>query len=338
MLAISCPCCHFGGEFPDDYRGSKVKCPRCQTVVTLPGTTSAEALPAAPGPVAADPQGMPITMQDQFFVLMAQTGRDAAPAIVSKPGSATVSTAAPQPPAPIMAPTPVKLGEAEDATAVRDWLRDELQRFNDHVAKQLSTLQQQRQDFVGWQSQAEATYLAREHEYNRTRANLSSRVTALDQREQALVRREAELAQTEERLSESQRAVQDLQSQRDALTGEIESQRHHLESLRAETDEARRAVHAAKDDYHAVAAELEAKQQDLAQREQRVADRHHHLEQRETELERGQTALEHRLVEIEELEEQIRLELEERERELVEERHLLQQRVEEARLHGPVIF
>lgn len=200
-------------------------------------------------------------------------------------------------PAPMpLPPRPALSAPPADASAEQQWLHEERQRLEDYLAKQFGVLQHRREELAAWQSRIEAALVAREQELNRVQRQLAAQEESLAQREAAV------------------RDLPELEAKAVALRQEVAEQQELAERHRADADRLRAAAEAA----HADAIHLDAR---LAEWRVRVQQ----LERRQVALDKAEQAMQRRSGEWEELEDQVRLELEKREQELVRERRVLQE-------------
>lgn len=178
----------------------------------------------------------------------------------------------------------------EEATYTDDYMKDEATRFAQYVAARLADLHKRRLELAEAENRFESMTMERKQEMHRARGavaaesdRLKERETALQAKETGLVAREAELATREVEVA--------------AREGRVA----RAESRAADTD--RRT------------AELRAAIDQLEARRAAVAEERARLNQRAEELDRAELAMHRRSAELDELDERLRLEQEEWERE-----------------------
>lgn len=213
-----------------------------------------------------------------------------------------------QPPAPLAA---VGVGGPcpEDAAAHLDWLRGETHQFNQYVATRLTVLDRRRQELASLESRLESEFTTREQELNRLRASLAARAKVLAGREGESTRREAAFAETLAGLESRQAAVAARESQLSTLqlkVAELERREKQLWPV------------------------VDALERRKAEAEHLLA-RLFELDKREVELVREGQALARRETELDELEQNLRRELEQREREIEERSRMLELREKQFR-------
>jgi hypothetical protein len=213
-----------------------------------------------------------------------------------------------QPPAPLPA---VGVGgpSPEDAATHLDWLRRETQQFNQYVATRMAAFDRRRQELAALESRLESEFTTREQELNRVRASLSARTEVLAGREGEVARREATFAETLAGLESRVAAVA-------AREAKIASLIVKVVELERREKELRPVVEA-----------LERRKAEAEHLLSRLGE----LDRRQVELEREAQALARRGNELDELEQDLRQELEQREREVEERSQMLDLRESQAR-------
>lgn len=345
VLSLRCPTCGLESRLPAHAESPGVTCPRCQSYVPGPVADQVQAGPPThPGPA---PGYAPMRTQDFFFSVMGQGEvNEAAPAAVlaGSPGFArvppgfpagpadpppavfappspvrsTLSPTAPPPPAPV--PGVAGLSDA-DVPTLQGWLRDELQRFNSHVERQLASLQKQREGFTAWQSQVETNLVHREQELNRGRAVLAAKVHEIAGRERAV-------AEAEHHLEARDREHRAWAAQRAEKDRELDNHTREVDRLRGKADRLRTDIAVAQADLDALGTALKARREEAGRSDAQLTNRQRRLEYREAELAKSEAAVQRRLGELEDLEDQLRQEIEGRERELNLERQLFMEHFE----------
>jgi hypothetical protein len=230
----------------------------------------------------------------------------------------------PSQPAPEMAPEP-----DVDPRAQFEWLAEERQRLESFMGKQFGLLKRQRFELAAFRSQVEANLMAREQEINRQEKLLTARREALQQREQNLTHFEANLSVQNEKLATVSAEVQALQETRERVRQDIELLCGRLEQIRVDSEQMQRDKCTAQNDMAALA-ELRVVQQRKWQAEQSEwANRRRQMEQRALELEKSEKSLQIRSGEMDDLEHQIRQELEKHEQRLILDKQDLESRQEQ---------
>jgi hypothetical protein len=197
----------------------------------------------------------------------------------------------------------------DDAAAHLDWLRRETHQFNQYVATRLTALDRRRQELASLESRLESEFTTREQELNRLRSSLSARIEALAGREGEFARREAAFAETLAGLDSREAAVAARESKLPTLQLKITELERREKQL-----------------WPMVEA-LERRKADAEHLLERLSE----LDKRQAELEREGQALARRETELDELEQDIRRELEQREREVEERGRMLELREKQAR-------
>lgn len=147
---ISCPSCANQGELPDDLPlNTTLTCRACGVRFNSP-------VPVAPLLPATDPHEMGVW--------------------VGGPAAATpmptVPTAPATPPPPDITP--------QNAVAHLEWVRAEVQRFDEYVNRQLVALQKMREQIVSFEGKARSEAVMREQAAARDRAILDARARELE--------------------------------------------------------------------------------------------------------------------------------------------------------------
>jgi hypothetical protein len=197
----------------------------------------------------------------------------------------------------------------EDAAAHLDWLRGETRQFNQYVATRLAALDRRRQELAALESRLESEFTTREQELNRVRASLSARTEALTGREGEVARQESTFAETLAGLESREAAVAAREAKIASLLVKV------VELERREKE---------------LGPVVEALERRKAEAEHLLA-RLAELDKRQVELEREAQALSRRGNELDELEQDLRQELEQREREVEERSQMLDLRESQAR-------
>jgi len=301
---IACPACGLTGQVPDGFAAPQVNCPRCGGSIPIghasSGNGSAPTEPRAPAnpPSHADQRAR---LVDAFF-MQAFNPRPAPP-----PGPAPV----PLPPRPTLSAPPA------DPSAEQQWLKEERLRLEDYLSKQFGVLQHRREELAAWQSRIEAALVAREQELNRLQKQLSSQEQTLQQREASIAALSSELQELEARAAPLRQEVAALQAQAESSRAEAARLGQAAETARADIQKLQE-----------LSAEHEGRLEQWRQRTQQV-------ERRQLALEKAEQAQQQRTTEWQELENQVRRELEQREQELARERRILEEHWEQLRTAGP---
>lgn len=216
---ISCPSCANQGELPDDLPpNTTLTCRACGVRFNSPAPV------VTPPSLAVDPHGMGVWVG----------GPVAAAPVLSTPAV---------PPPPDITP--------ENAAAHLEWVRAEVQRFDEYVNRQLTALQKMREQIVAFEGKSRSEAVMREQAAARDRAILDARARELEGRlaeqsasldrqakelqgeldRQVMVERE-NLARRAEALARAERSVERRLKELDEME----------ESIRGELDDTRRVV------------------------------------------------------------------------------------------------
>jgi len=303
QLNVTCPTCGASGVLPDAKPGEAIACPQCNSVFVPPQSRPG----MVQSPALADVLGVwlgPATATD-----LTTTAAPPAPPPARSPAPA-------RPPAPPVAPSrqlAPAVPTGQPSQAVRsEWAQGEVARINQYMGQQFDKLKQARHLLVEMETKAEAAIQAREAELNRREAEQATRRTELDRREaefaasaEALGRREAETARTASILADRETAVRELEARRQRLEKEVAD----LSRLASELRPMVERLQVRRDEDAAARAELAASQSAL--------------DRRMVEVGRTELTLQTRLDELDQLESELRSELEARERELERQRATL---------------
>lgn len=197
----------------------------------------------------------------------------------------------------------------DDAAAHLEWVRAEAHQFDQYVATRLAALDRRRQEMAALESRLESEFTTREQELNRMRASLVARTEALAGREEEFARKEAAFAET----------LSGLEG-REAALGVREAKLTKLKLKVAELERREKQL------WPLVEA-LERRKDEAEHQLARLAE----LDKRQEALDRESQALARRVVELDELEQDLRGELEQREREVEERRRQLEQHERQVR-------
>ena len=140
-FTIVCQPCQLQAEIPDNFQGRKVKCPRCGKEIPV-----------------VRPEGTPAPKEGRFNTRLQLIG-----SFFAGEDMPHICRPAPRPAPAAVAPAPspeVEQGEQE-------WAATERQRMSAYAENQLARIKQQREELANWQSQVEASVIAREQEINR---------------------------------------------------------------------------------------------------------------------------------------------------------------------------
>jgi len=153
---ISCPGCANQGELPDDLPpNTALTCRACG--VRFQSPAPAPVMTTTPMP-PADPHGMGVWVGDNSVL----------------PPKATV--------APMPATTPPPAITPENAGAHLEWVRAEVQRFEEYVQRQLAAMQKMREQIVAFEGKARSEAVMKEQALARDRAILDARARELENR------------------------------------------------------------------------------------------------------------------------------------------------------------
>lgn len=212
---------------------------------------------------------------------------------------------------------PVNAGSDEE------WLREEKERLETYLTNHLDLLRQQREEFARSRSEAEADLLTREMKLNR-------QLKSAERRERALTLREAALDARSDRKSAVEEDILQLSKFQEQVQRDLDTQKEILEQLFQEVNLVRDRARVAKKDFDSL-----RKASRKAHAEQKEwQSRRTLLEHRENALQQAEEALQRRIAENEELEEQLRGELDRREQELIIENRELEHRRRELALES----
>lgn len=277
---VKCPGCGFCGRLPDGLSAlTSIVCPQCRRTVPLDQLRH--------GAVPVDDVSCPI------FV-------DSTPS--HTPTSVSVSMPTPAPaPAPALAPRsttaptpPPRPAPAAPATEPEPYsgafMKDEAERFAQYVAERLGELHRKRIELAEAENRFEAMAMGHKQEFHRARAATAAEVDRFRELEAAVLAKEAGLVAREAALAA-----------RESEVAARESRVARAESRAAEAD--RRT------------AELRAAIDQLDARRAALTEEREILNRRAEQLDRAELAQHRRAAELDELDERLRLEQEEFERE-----------------------
>jgi chromosome segregation ATPase len=185
--------------------------------------------------------------------------------------------------------------EPEDTAAHLDWLKNETKQFNEFVAKQLAAIEKKKQEIIAAEAKVETAIIPRQQELNRQRAALTGRAAALKRREEAIRRREDDLGRLNVAIAAREADLLDCEDRLTALTDRVTDLERREQELRSVVT-----------DYEEKRAEIEA-----------LAVGRAEVVRRQTALDRAEQAAQRRADELDELETQLRQEIDARERELI---------------------
>lgn len=206
---------------------------------------------------------------------------------------------------------------ATDLVAEYEWLREERQRLETYTLSQLSQIARQREDLTMRKSEVEATFALKEQEINRQLKLLKERTEFVEHRERQLANKEAELEMASERIQAEEEALSTLRQTQGKLQHEIEKQRVDLEHLRLKAQHLQESARAAQNELISFEKSLESRREAIEKVESAVNTRQSHLLERARIIEQSEKSLRIREQELDELEAQLRCEIELREQELV---------------------
>lgn len=302
QLKVTCPACGTNGVLPDAQPGEAVACPHCKSVFVTSRAQDGE----FPGSTAADVLGIWLGPGETLTDLTVPV----------------TSTHTPTPPE--QSPRPPIQDRPPGGGFTADSAKDEVARLNQYVAREFDKLKLTRHQLVELQSKAEAAAYERQTELARRDAELNARRATLDLREAelaaaatALRLRESEVRRTAAVLADREAAALELEAKRRTLGAEVAD----LGRLASELRPVVERLQVRRDETEAARADLEARQAAL--------------DRRMIEVGRTELALQARLDELDQLERELRSELEARELELERQRVMLNEEVKAAR-HVPV--
>jgi chromosome segregation ATPase len=216
--------------------------------------------------------------------------------------------------------TPPAIQSADDLQAANEWLKRERARLQEYTETQLARIQREHQALVSQTYFNEQTMILNCQELSRKEELLARQSRALQQQAAELSQREQALAAQLEQWMQIQREVGDLSQVRVQTEQEAEQQRTLLEALRQEIAALQRSRESMHGELEAMAREMEQQREARAREQDRLRANQAQIEQRLRNLDRAEQAVQRRLVELDELEARLRLEFEEQERQLAEQR------------------
>jgi hypothetical protein len=320
-IPVSCPSCHASGQAPDEALGQQITCPVCGTAFVLNK-------PQAPAPIQPpDPLGVwvgsgrvrnvprvvtpssaVVALPEEFEVPQAEPAPEP-PKVESVPGD-NFATEPPLPPSS-SSPPPVP-----DAPMPAEWVKAEKDRFDSYVAEGLASLERARRENAEAESRHEAACVTRSIELSRQTTLLAMRGQDIDRREgnlriatDALAVREEELNTWQIRLVEREAAM----AAQESRVATLEEEAAALGKLIAELRPAVENLELRKSEAESLRTEFAAKQSALDRRLIVVG--------------RSELAIQKRLAELDEYEQVLRAELEEREADLERQRATLMEEV-----------
>lgn len=288
-LTISCPSCGLTDRIPEDFVATEAPCPRCGIALPVAETEFAESEPAAAEREPAQPL-------DAFFAQVA----------VQKPAEPAASPPETAPPAPV---GEMLVLEQPDE---REWLREERQRLESAMAKHFAQLQQQREEFAGWRTQAEHALMLREHELHRLHKQV--------------LRRRQELTVGEARANASDPTGAGLLTQ---VRQEVQEQEAVRNRLQSEIAQLQQAADRARKDWQALEETIRKRKHAWEAEEARWQSQIKQLQQRQVNIVKAEDTLRRKQAEIKGLEKQISTELERREQQLAHHSAVVDQRRQE---------
>lgn len=290
---VNCPNCRFRGRLSDALATLRtIVCPRCKAAVTtdqLRRGMSARSLDDATFPIFVEPapEHTPAPEGGAVAVQAAPAGLGERVAVPPEPPvdrtPPPVATLA-----PLAAVAPAPAAEAEPYSG--DYMKEEAGRFAQYVAARLAELQKKRAQLADAESRFERMTMDQKQELYRARAATTAASAGLTDREAALQAQAVALAARE--VSVAAREVE---------VAARESRVARAESRATETDRRTAELRSAID-------QLEARRVALA--EEREA-----LNRRAEALDRAELAQHRRAAELDELDERLRLEQDEFDRE-----------------------
>lgn len=293
-MHVNCPNCRFRGRLSDALATLRtIVCPRCKAAVTtdqLRRGMSAKSLDDASFPIFVEPSADHTPAPESGGAVVVQ----AAPAGLGERVAASEPPVDRTPPpvatlAPLAAVDPAPVG-TEPEPYSSDYMKEEAGRFAQYVAARLGELQKKRAQLADAESRFEQMTMDQKQELYRARAATTTASTRVTDRESALQAQAAALAVREASLAA-----------REVEVAARESRVARAESRATETDRRTAELRASID-------QLEARR--LAMAEEREA-----LNRRAEALDRAELAQHRRAVELDELDERLRLEQDEFERE-----------------------
>ncbi len=210
-------------------------------------------------------------------------------------------------------PTAVLESSTVEAPPVSEWARDEVTRITQYVARELEKLRRVRQTLVEMESKAEQAVCNKKAELNRLAGEVTARQAELERREAELAVRETEMARLAAEFSQREDAVFQLETRQRDLAAEVAD----LSRLAAELGPLVERLQLRRDEAMAARAQLDAKQSSL--------------DRRLIEIGRTELALQVRREELNQLEDDLRAELEEREGQLERQRAALDEQLRTTR-------
>lgn len=214
-----------------------------------------------------------------------------------------------------------------DLTAEYDWLREERKRMEAYTLHQFGAISQQREELLNRRAEVETQFALREQELNRKMRLLAERSDAVAIREKQLSEGEATLAAQKEGLTDAEQRLQQYQQTGAKLQRDIELQRLTLEQVRFQTTQLQEAARVAQAELEAFERLRQNRSTEWEKEQAKSAQRLQKLEQRERALLVSEESMRRREGEQDQLEAQLRCEIEERERQLA----LEQQEIAELR-------
>jgi chromosome segregation ATPase len=327
-LDIQCPKCGAKGQIPAAPQpGCKLGCPQCKAMFTLSGSAigSSQHLDSLEVHGAwVDP---PIRVPAEVY----QTPVE--PSYGFQPGT----------------PPTGPLSERDAANGL-DWIRGEAERFQRYVGQQFAKIRAARHSLAELESDAEKKILGREMEHNRLQTSLVARQEELDRACEALKERETETACWEQQLNDRESELAEREATlnddrvceaitvREAELAKLE-ERIGLQESEFYTQEAKRAALKAEIvELGRQAAELRPMVERLKHRKAEaeagrasLTAAEAALERRMIEVRQAEMFVQNRLDEIDELEQNLRSELEIREQDLERQRVMVEEQAKAVR-------
>jgi chromosome segregation ATPase len=215
------------------------------------------------------------------------------------------------------------------------WVLEERRRLEAYTVSQFALIKQQREELLGRRAGIEETLALREQELNRQLRLLAEGSETQEKRNRELAEREAALAAQMETWAAARQELQALQQINSTLQTENEAQRILAEELRIQVAHLQEAVRAGRSELAVIEQVVRRRQQAAEEERGELAAARRQLEQRFAALEKAEESFRRRTAEIDQLEVQIRLELEQREQQVALEHKELEKARAKLRQHPP---
>ena len=214
------------------------------------------------------------------------------------------------------AATLAPLTQSGDPRAIAAWIQQERRRLAEYTQQQFAAIHQQKEALVRHQAEIDRALVLRQQELNRQAHVLGAYEAELQSRKQQWSEREAALTAQMDRLAGAEHELTSLQQTTARVQEDNDSQRILQQELNSEGARLQEAARVYRAEVIALQQEISRYKGAFEEQQRNLAARMSQLEERFIAVENREAALFRRTRELDEMETQIRKELEERERQL----------------------